>query len=287
MATRDGNSNSGRVELARRVVDAPGGRFSTELGLDLDHGSTPVERWFLAATLFGAPIPAAVAERTYRALSDAGVHTIADAGQRSWNELVALLDVGGYTRYDFRTATRLHDLARALDEHHTGSVASLAVVTDPRALEAALGDLPGWGQATVRIFLRELRGIWPGADPPLDERALSAATHLGLVAPSSTHAGAAGSCGSPCTIAPTLAALAGRTALSSRRHPRRRVDDRGRSPAIGKRTSERHEFGTIGPRRERGRTVMLDEATRLRGSWSTGVRAAAPTWRNARWNSLW
>ena len=33
---------------------------------------------------------------------------------------------------------------------------------------------------TIRLFLRELRGVWPGADPPLDERAAAAARHLGL-----------------------------------------------------------------------------------------------------------
>jgi hypothetical protein len=32
----------------------------------------------------------------------------------------------------------------------------------------------------VRLFLRELRGVWPGADPPLDERAAQAALALGL-----------------------------------------------------------------------------------------------------------
>jgi len=34
---------------------------------------------------------------------------------------------------------------------------------------------------TVRVFLRELRGRWPGADPPLDERAAWAASHLGIL----------------------------------------------------------------------------------------------------------
>jgi hypothetical protein len=33
----------------------------------------------------------------------------------------------------------------------------------------------------VRLFLRELRGVWPGAQPPLDERAAAAACHLGLL----------------------------------------------------------------------------------------------------------
>ena len=47
---------------------------------------------------------------------------------------------------------------------------------------AALDALPGWGPVTVRLFLRELRGVWPGAGPPLDERAAAAAHHLGLLA---------------------------------------------------------------------------------------------------------
>ncbi len=28
-------------------------------------------------------------------------------------------------------------------------------------LRAALDALPGWGPVTVRLFLRELRGVWP------------------------------------------------------------------------------------------------------------------------------
>jgi endonuclease III len=196
---------SGGAGLARRVVEALGGRFSTELGIDLDRSPAEVERWFLAATLFGTRIAAAVAERTYRVLADAGVETIADAGDRTWDELVALPDAGGYARYDFRTATRLHDLARALEEHHGGRVASLAAISDPGALEAALDALPGWGPTTVRVFLRELRGVWAGAEPPLDERALRAAAHLRLIAPDNSA-----------RVATTLAALASEAGVDRR-----------------------------------------------------------------------
>ncbi|MFI5054745.1 MAG: hypothetical protein ACHQDE_10315 [Acidimicrobiia bacterium] len=181
MATRARRISSHDADLARHVVSTFGGRFSAELGIDLDRSPAQVEPWFLAATLFGTRIPVAVAERTYRALADAGVRTIIDAGERTWGELVSLLDAGGYARYDFRTATRLHDLARAVRERHEGRIATFAAIRDRRALEAALDALPGWGPTTVRIFLRELRGIWPGADPPIDERAASAAVHLNLV----------------------------------------------------------------------------------------------------------
>ena len=44
---------SGPARLACSVVGVLGGRFSAELGIDVDAGDAEVERWFLAATLFG------------------------------------------------------------------------------------------------------------------------------------------------------------------------------------------------------------------------------------------
>jgi hypothetical protein len=67
---------SGPARLARRVADALGGRYSTELGIDAGAGDAEIERWFLAATLFGTRISSAVAERTFGVLSDAGLARI-------------------------------------------------------------------------------------------------------------------------------------------------------------------------------------------------------------------
>ena len=92
-----------------------------------------------------------------------------------------MLDAGGYARYDVRTAARLVELCEVIDDRYDGQVAVIgrrfAAYPD---LSAALDALPGWGPVTVRLFLRELRGAWPGADPPLDGRAAAAARHLGL-----------------------------------------------------------------------------------------------------------
>jgi hypothetical protein len=179
--------------LASRLVERLGGRYSLELGIDVDCGGEEVERWALLATLFGNRIPAGVAIRTYRTLAQAGVRTIGEAGGRSWEQLVALLDAGGYVRYDFRTATRLLDLAAALRSSGDGIIAIGKDLRQPEELMAALDALPGWGPVTVRLFLRELRGVWPGAQPPPDPHALEAAAHLGfaLRARSSTDALAA------------------------------------------------------------------------------------------------
>lgn len=100
--------------------------------------------WFLAATLFGTRISAHVAERTFRLLSGAGINRITDAGRREWDSLVALLDAGGYDRYDFRTATRLQAISRVVDDHYAGRVGEIRrSAADPSALVALLDDLSG------------------------------------------------------------------------------------------------------------------------------------------------
>ncbi len=162
----------------QRLVADEGGRFSTEFGLDLDARPADADRWFLAATLFGAPIRASTAMRTWRVLAAAGVLTVVDAGLRAWDELVQLLDEGGYGRYDYRTATRLHELAERVAENHAGSITTLASETDPARVMTELQALPGWGPTTTAVFLRELRGVWPGAGVLLDRRAVEAARAL-------------------------------------------------------------------------------------------------------------
>ncbi len=165
------------------IVSRCGGRYSSELGIDVDAGDAEVERWFVAATLFGARISAKVAARTFDQLARAGVNRIIEAAEIDRDSLVALLDAGGYGRFDFRTATRLHALAEAVAARYGGEVAEIGRrFTDPASLVVALDDLPGWGPVTVGLFLRELRSVWRGARLPLDPRAALTARHVGLLA---------------------------------------------------------------------------------------------------------
>jgi hypothetical protein len=202
-AGRAGTASSeyapGAIELARRVVVVLGGRYSAELGIDVDAGDAQVERWFVAATLFGARIRAPVAERTFGVLAAAGLTRIGQMRHVPSGDLIAMLDAGGYARYDFRTATLLLELSEIINERYDGQVAMIGRrFTAYPGLRAALEALPGWGPVTIGLFLRELRGVWPGADPPPDERALAAARHLGLLAGRSDAAclaGLAAACG--------------------------------------------------------------------------------------------
>jgi hypothetical protein len=172
-----------RARTAEEVIQRLGGRYSSGLGIDVDAGEGEVERWLLAATLFGTRISAAIAARTFHVFDESGIHRLHDVASRSWDDLVALLDAGGYARYDFRTASRLQELEKAITERY-GDVASIGRnVTDPVSLVKSLDTLPGWGPMTIQLFLRELRGVWSGAQLPLDPRAISAARHLGLFEP--------------------------------------------------------------------------------------------------------
>ena len=171
---------------ARRIVATLGGRFSLELGIDLDRDPEEVERWALAATLLGESSTASVAIRRYRVLEQAGVRTIEDVRGRDRAELLSLLAEGGFARYDDRTVSRLQAFAEAIADRHAGRLATLGEeILDPCELERALGALPGWDPVTVGTFLRELRGVWPGAEVPLDPRAAFAARHVAL--PSDLH----------------------------------------------------------------------------------------------------
>lgn len=167
-----------------QLVEQVGGTYAKELGIDLHrHDAGEVFKWFIAAVLFGARISETLAMRTHREFRQAGVlspRRMLDAG---WDRLVELLDRGGYTRYDFKTATKLLDLCQTLQQRYQGDLNALhAEARDEADLEQDLMDLgKGIGPVTVNIFLREMRGIWPKAQSLPSERAIRAAKALGFI----------------------------------------------------------------------------------------------------------
>jgi len=166
------------------LVESRGGRYASELGIDLG-AADPGERfkWFLAAMLYGARISESLARRTWNEFAARGVLTPARIVATGWDGLVAILDGGGYVRYDYKTATKLLDVSVALLRDYGGNLDALhCAAADPRDLENRLKALgKGIGDITVAIFLRELRGIWSKAEPPLSPLALSGAAALGYL----------------------------------------------------------------------------------------------------------
>ncbi|MEM3703301.1 MAG: hypothetical protein QXX79_02610, partial [Candidatus Bathyarchaeia archaeon] len=140
-------------------------------------------KWFLAAVLFGAPITEAAAIKTYKCFQKYNVLTPKRILETGWDGLVRILDEGSYTRYDFKTASKLLMVMQNLMGKYNGEVSKIHErASDPRALEAELKNLgKGLGDVTVNIFLRELRGIWEKAKPNPTSLVIQAAKNLGIV----------------------------------------------------------------------------------------------------------
>jgi endonuclease III len=152
--------------------------YSEELGIDL---TTPAGRfkWFLASILFGARISEKIASNTYEEFEKAGADTAEKILSAGWDELVRILDEGGYVRYDESTATNLLNIMADLKERY-GSLEDLyEQSSDTKDLEKRLQDFKGIGPVTAQIFLRELRGVWD-VDPEASKRAEKAAKYLGM-----------------------------------------------------------------------------------------------------------
>jgi len=166
------------------LIAERGGGYAAMLGIELA-GLNPdaVHQWFLAAELYGARIPESVATRTWREFKREGVLLPQQLIEAGWDRLVAILDRGGYVRYDYKTATKLLDVCRALLDGYGGNLLALhAAATDAADLERRIMALgKGIGRVTTDIFLRELRGKWAKADPPLAPLALMAAQALGYL----------------------------------------------------------------------------------------------------------
>lgn len=142
--------------------------YSKLLGIDLESSrSSEVFKWFLASILYGKPIRESSATKTYRSFEKRKILTPNKILKTGWDVLVSILDEGGYTRYDFSTATKLLDIARGLMKTYAGDLNRLNdAAVDSRDLEARIMALgKGVGPTTTSIFLRDMRMIWPKADP--------------------------------------------------------------------------------------------------------------------------
>ncbi|MCE3286596.1 MAG: putative cytoplasmic protein [Gaiellaceae bacterium] len=180
---RRGSHQPGLAEVcrARHIVALLGGRFSLELGIDVDLDEREVDRWALGATLVEDPSPTSVGIQAYRVLGKAGVSTFEDVRGCDREELWRLLGECGYGPYVDRTRSRLLALADGVAERYAGRLTAIGEeIARPRELERMLASLPGWDARTVATFLRELRGVWSGAKPALDLRVARAAGHVAL-----------------------------------------------------------------------------------------------------------
>lgn len=173
-----------KAEDVRALVESRGQKYSEILGIDISEGKEDeVFKWFLASLLFGAPITESSVVKTYRCFQKHGVLTPKQILKTGWDDLVKILDEGGYTRYDFKTADKLLEVARNLTEKCSGSLCLIhSESSGAHDFENRLKNLgKGVGDVTVSIFLRELRDVWEKAEPNPTALVVLAAQELGIV----------------------------------------------------------------------------------------------------------
>jgi endonuclease III len=164
------------------LLKTHGRLFSADLGIDLERlKSAELFKWFLASMLFGARITQTIAVRTYNAFVSHDLTAPQAIAEADFNELLQIMAEGGYVRYDNITSRKVQNAARKLIVCFEGDLNRLhQAAAGPAELIQRLREFKGVGPATVGIFLRELRGRWEYADPPLGELAQLAAEHLGI-----------------------------------------------------------------------------------------------------------
>ena len=135
--------------------------YAKELGIDLaSKQETDYFKWFLACLLFGKPIQQEVAKRTYFEFLKEGLTTPDAILQAGWDKLVEILDRGHYVRYDFSTATKLLDVAKALKENGGTLTDLLEQAKTVGELSSRLQAFKGVGPKTIEIFLRDIKPIF-------------------------------------------------------------------------------------------------------------------------------
>jgi len=130
----------------KKFVEKYGKKYSEMLGIDARKEKF---KWFLAALLFGAPIREENAMKTYLLFEKNGLVTPEKIIEAGWDRVVSLLDEGGYTRYDFKTADKIIEACKNIIEK--GGIEKLTI-EGRHALKIAKGI----GDVTIDIFLREL-----------------------------------------------------------------------------------------------------------------------------------
>ena len=165
-----------------RLVEDCGEPYSKMLSIDLGEGDRAYVKWFLASFLYSKPIREESATKTYKLFEANGLTGAASIVSAGWDRLVAILDKGGYTRYDYSTADRLLEIFGSLQKYYGGSLGRLYRESrDEKDLEMRLTGLgKGIGPVTISIFLRDMRRVWPRADPEPTQKIKTAMSSLGI-----------------------------------------------------------------------------------------------------------
>lgn len=131
---------------------------AAEFDLDILESEIDMFRWFLLCLLFGKPIRSETAVATWQLFVDEQFDTPWAIDSASEQQLVRLLQAGGYTRYQHVTAGGLKRCMDRLIREYDGSLwLILEDSQDEDEFMRRLQKLHGVGPKVAEIFAREVQ----------------------------------------------------------------------------------------------------------------------------------
>lgn len=123
--------------------------------LDIDPARSAEQRyrWFLASLLLGRNIRQEQAAKTYRALLDHGLTSPARFADYEREPLRAVLDEGGYARFDYIMTDELHEVMAGVAADWDSVNHLITSAADRHEAHDRLLAYKGIGETTARIFL--------------------------------------------------------------------------------------------------------------------------------------
>lgn len=148
--------------IPKEIIEKNSKSYSEIFNFDLKKDPFPM---FLLSVLLGARISENIAIKTFNIFINKKILTPEKIIETGWDNLVKILDYGGYTRYDFKTASKLIEMSEniikmgGLKSIHNNSKDFDDLIKNLKSLASGIGDI------TIGIFLREMVGIWEKARP--------------------------------------------------------------------------------------------------------------------------
>jgi endonuclease III len=168
--------------IAEELLHRAGATYAEDAGITLKDTPKPLFQLLALCMLASKPIDADIAVQAARELFEAGLRTpdaVLDADRQT---MIDAFGRASYARYDESSATRMTEMATAVQDKYDGDLRKLAEASgrDVTKASALLQEFKGIGVAGADIFLREVQAVWPWVRPYFDDRARSTAKELGL-----------------------------------------------------------------------------------------------------------
>ncbi len=166
------------------LVTRLGGSYSRLLGINLaSMESDELAKWLIAAIVLGSPVRMGSALSAFRGMESAGLLKLQRLAVVEQSLLIDLLVVAGVTRASRRIARTLQRAAESLVADYDADINRLHFFSEDaddlvHRLHR-LGDKVPY--RAVKLFLREMRGVWDKARPYRSDSVLEATRSLGLV----------------------------------------------------------------------------------------------------------